>query len=461
MRVIVSLQVVLFVAAFATSSHAQTLRSIHPVVEIEEEVYRYTPADNGAGPMWCRGNTCIVRQGNRVFASGLETIPGAKPLNNCLALLYMRDGRSWSQIYRGLGRTREPCPLALFSDQRILLSANPTLTPADTYNGPSEPRILVFSAVDPRQSPQTLVPQWEGSPRFTEHSYRSFAADGPNNELILFQNIGYGHAEWTFRNRHEQWSAQGRLEWPWGAEYDKPQPIRICYPTVALKDRAVYFCGVSDIVEPYQKWRDYKHQITGRKWDYDFRRLFYTWSSDITKGTFHNWIEISSRDQTAGWITPQDLHVLPNGDVMILWTERALDERLRKTFFPKEKQRHSLELAVFRQGSVQKRLTIIEGGEDLGPLRPGGARFHITEEERVFLFYYMSGSDNTASGNFLREVCLEGRLGQAVPIRLNKPLSSFFTNTIRAGNQPSAILDLFGNSGNSMRYVRIKIRSRE
>ena len=35
-----------------------------------------------------------------------------------------------------------------------------------------------------------------------------------------------------------------------GEEYAKPQPIRVCYPSVQLRDCAVYFCGVSDIVEP-------------------------------------------------------------------------------------------------------------------------------------------------------------------------------------------------------------------
>ena len=50
-------------------------------VEIEEDVYSFEPADNGAGPMWCRGSTCLVRVGDDVFASGLETIRDAKPLN--------------------------------------------------------------------------------------------------------------------------------------------------------------------------------------------------------------------------------------------------------------------------------------------------------------------------------------------------------------------------------------------
>ena len=58
-------------------------------VQLEEPVYDFTPPDNGAGPTWCRGNTCIVRVGDDLLASGTETIPGAKPLNNCLPVLFL------------------------------------------------------------------------------------------------------------------------------------------------------------------------------------------------------------------------------------------------------------------------------------------------------------------------------------------------------------------------------------
>jgi len=54
---------------------------VAPVVEVEEDIYSYTNAQNGAGPMWCSGSTTLVRTGDRLFASGLETIPDAKPLN--------------------------------------------------------------------------------------------------------------------------------------------------------------------------------------------------------------------------------------------------------------------------------------------------------------------------------------------------------------------------------------------
>ena len=34
------------------------------------------------------------------------------------------------------------------------------------------------------------------------------------------QNIGYGWAEYVYRDADGAWAQQGRLVWPWGAEYD-------------------------------------------------------------------------------------------------------------------------------------------------------------------------------------------------------------------------------------------------
>jgi hypothetical protein len=115
----------------------------------------------------------------------------------------------------------------------------------------------------------------------------------------------------------------------------------------------VYFCGVSDIIEPNPQWRKYKKQLTGRDWDYDFRRLFFTWTEDIAKAPFHDWIEIASREATAGWIFPCDLWAAPDGTVHLLWSERALDTRLRATFFPDAKQSQALNYAAVRKSLVR------------------------------------------------------------------------------------------------------------
>jgi len=444
---------------------AATGSAFHPVVEIEEDVYTYLPADNGAGPLWCQGSTCLVRFGDELFASGLETIPEAKPLNNCRWLLFQRDGQGWRKVcFDPSGRTREPCPLAGFPDGRLFLSVNPTLNAdPNAYSGPARPEILQFAVRDAGKPERILLPAWSGTPKFTEHSYRSFAADGPNREMVLFQNIGYTHAEWSFWGRDGRWSARGQLQWPWCGEYAQPQPIRVCYPNVMLCDRQVHFCGVSDIVEPNPEWRAFKKQLTGQEWDYDFRRLFYTWSPDITTGKFEPWVEIASREKTCGWITPGDLWVDPNGNVHILWTEKALDERLRPKFFPDAWQSYALNYAVLRQGTVVSRRTLLAAEEGRSNERPGRGRFHITPDHRLFVLFYVSGSDaagKSISENRLLEILPDSSTNAAVRVPFRKPFTEFLTATIRAGSPPAYTVELLGSqpgSGPTISFARLRL----
>ena len=454
---------VFFVLGFAVLARAADLA---PIVEAEENVYTHIDASNGAGPMWCSGSTCLVRAGDRLFASGLETVPGARPLNNCRWMLFTRETNGWTCVRVDTdGRTREPAPIAAFRDGRVFLSVNPTLgQEPEPGGGPARPDVLQFSASEPTAPPVPLAPRWQGAPKFTEHSYRSFAADGAAGELLLFQNIGYAHAEWTFRDRLGKWSAQGQIKWPWGSEYDKPGPIRVCYPNVALRDRAVHFVGVSDVVEPYRAWREFKRELTGREWDYDFRRLFYTWTRDITEAPFAEWVEIASRDKTGGWISPGDLWLAPNGDAHLLWSERAIDERLRKRFFPDAKQSHALNHAVVRGGKVIRRGTILATTEEKPGLAGSAGRFHGTPDNRLFVVHLAAGTDRDGRRVFenrLVEILPGGTVGAPVRIPLQKPFTSYFTTTVRAGSPPSWTLEMLGTregTPNTLSYARVILR---
>ena len=88
--------------------------SFLPVVEIEEEIYSYEPADNGAGPLWCHGSTIVARRDSEVYVAALETLPGQKPLNNCRWSLYGRRNDGWQLLHRDsavrpASRPRSPC----------------------------------------------------------------------------------------------------------------------------------------------------------------------------------------------------------------------------------------------------------------------------------------------------------------------------------------------------------------
>ena len=464
MRTILMLFVFHFVAGILHADEKAVSDALRPVVETEEIVYRFRPANNGAGPMWCYGSTCLVRVGEDVFVSGLETLKDAKPLNNCRWTFYKRGPGGWQlQQADHAGRTREPCPLVALPGGKMLLSTNPTLVAdQNAYSGPARPEILQVTAKDPKTPFETILPVWDGQPKFTEHSYRSFAADGQTGSLILFQNVGYTHAEWTFREGDGRWAAKGKLVWPWGAEYDKPQPIRVCYPDVAIRGRQVHFCGVSDIEEPYKKWRDHKLKLTGQKWDYDFRRLFYTWTDDITTGKFQPWVEIASRDKTCGWIDPGDLWLAPDGSVHILWTERAIDERLRKDFFPGEKQSHTLNYAILHPGKIIQRHVILKAKEGGAGEIPGRGRFHVAPDGRLFAFYYVRGKDTAGkavSENRLVEIHQDGTHGPEIRVPLKHPLGILHGDGPR-GSPPSAVLDLLGvraGTADAVSYARIKL----
>jgi hypothetical protein len=436
--------------------------SLRPVVEAEEVVYSLGNVDNGAGPMWSFGSSCLARVGDNVFISGLEAVPDVKPLNNVRWQLFRRQASGWETVARATGRTREPCPLLTFQHDTLFLSDNPTLTSPETTNGPARPEILRFSAADPHAPKETLLPTWQGTPEFTEHSYRSLAADAKSKELIVFQNIGYTHAEWSFRDASGTWSHQGQLPWPSGAEYPKPEPIRTCYPSVALKGRKVYFAGVSDIIEPYPQWREYKQQITGREWDYDFRRFFFTWSDDITTGKFHDWIEISSRDKTCGWIFANDLWVDAKGVVHLLWSERALDERLRETFYPEAKQSSALMYARVEKGKVTLKRPLLIQEEGKPGDNPDRGRFHITPDGRLLVLYSVGGQrdGHGFQENRLLEILPNGQQTDSVTVPLAKPFASFFTASWRNGSPLSDLIDIYGQTyggGDTYSYARVRL----
>jgi hypothetical protein len=447
---------------------AATLPAAEPVVEVEEDVYSFTPANNGAGPMWCSGSTTLIRDGELVFATGLETLTNTPPLNNCRWTLWRRDGAGWAKVYNdGEGRTREPSPIVRVGGGTLLVSANPTLAPVgQAGGGPARPELVRFDAASPARPSATHLPKWAGSPKFTEHSYRSFVADPATGDFAWFQNVDYAHAEWVLgrlAGEEVAWRGAGQLRWPRGTDYPRPQPIRICYPNVALAGVQLHFVGVSDIIEPNPEWRAFKKQLTGQEWDYDFRRLFYVWSKDLASGQFEPWLELASREQTCGWITPGDLYLAPDGLVHIVWTERAIDERLRARFFPEAKQRHELNYARLREGKILARRTLLAAEEGGAREVPGLARFHVTPEGRLYVFHYVSGTNaegRPISENRLLELRADGRPGETSRVPLKQPFTSFFTATPRAGASPSPYLDLLGQragAGQTISYARVKM----
>src|SRR5216117_3964886 len=98
----------------------------------------------------------------------------------------------------------------------------------------------------------------------------------------------------------------------------------------------------------------------------------------------------------------------------LLWTERAIDERLRPKFFPDAKQSHALNYAVVRDGKIALRRTLLLAEEGKPGEIPSAPRFQVTPDHRLFLVFYVQGTDaagKRVSENRLMEIYPSGETG--------------------------------------------------
>jgi hypothetical protein len=90
-------------------------------------------------------------------------------------------------------------------------------------------------------------------------------------------------------------------------------------------------------------------------------------------------------------------------------------------------------------------------------------RFQVTPDHRLFVFFYVSGTDRAGRGfseNRLLEIPRAGEIGQASKVPLRFPLTSYFTATVRGGSAPSRTLDLLGTRAGStatISYARLRL----
>ena len=429
-------------------------QSVRCTVEVEEIVTRYTPANNGAGPMWCYGSTVIARQGRDVFLSVIETGKDVPLLCNTRWQLWHRSADGWKlEQSEKEYRQREPCPLAVFQEGPVFLSVNPSTESAGTKYGPCKPLVLEFDQVNPAAPAKTHTPAWANGTYFTDHSYRGFAADGVNSELLLL-NVNAKTSEQfvSYRDSKGQWHRKGTITFP----------IRSCYPQVALRDGSAHVMAIGDIVEPVEEWQKLKFEKLKRKWDYVFRRLFYTYTDNISTTGFSAPIEIDTVEKTGGHIRNLDLHIDETGAAHLLYLKQPHQyEFIRDKYFPGEAITTQLEHVIVKDGKVLSRQTLAERPGGPTGFEPSFGRFHISRAGELYVIATGTSIEKgrRTSGNFL------GRISAGKPkfehIELKHPFGNFFTNTPRGGSKPSDIIDIFGIADDSpnLRYARIRIES--
>ncbi|HLB72846.1 MAG TPA: hypothetical protein VJJ98_02405 [Sedimentisphaerales bacterium] len=432
------------------------------IVEAEEVVTSYAPANNGAGPLWCYGSTVIVRQGQDVYVSTIETGKDVPLLCNTRWQLWRRSAGKWriEQSEKEF-RQREPCPLVVFEGGPVFLSANPSTEPPGTKYGRCRPVVFEFDAADPTRlgGPKESAaggPVWADGAHFTDHSYRGFAADGVNGELLLLNiHAGTGEQYVSYCDASGRWHQKGKIEFP----------IRSCYPQVALRAGAAHVMAIGDIVEPVEEWRKLKFEKLKNNWDYVFRRLFYTWTPNINDANFAVPIEIDTVERTCGHITNLDLYIDETGAAHLLYLKRPHQYAfIRDKYFPGEDMTAQLEYVVVKAGKVASRRTLTKTAPDSQAIEPSFGRFHIGSDGGLYVIVSGAGGKAGAQtfGNYVGRVIPGSTSIDFTRLALKHPFGNFFTNTVRGGSAPSDTIDLFGIADDdpNLRYARIRLEIR-
>jgi hypothetical protein len=407
--------------------------------------------------LWCYGSTVIARQGGDVFLSIIETGEGVPPLCNTRWQLWHRGSDGWSigQSEKDY-RQREPCPIAVFQQGPVFLSVNPSTEPVGTKYGPCNPQVLEFSPGNLSGEAAIHTPAWTDGSYFTDHSYRGFAADGANGELLLLNiDARTGEQFVSHRDSKGRWHPKGTITFP----------IRSCYPQVALRDGSAHMMAIGDIVEPVTEWRKLKYEKLKRDWDYVFRRLFYTFTGNIRSTGFSVPIEIDTVEKTCGHIRNLDLYIDQTGAAHLLYLRQPHQyEFIRDKYFPGQAMTVHLEHVIVKDGKVLSRRTLAEKPGGPAGFEPSFGRFHISGAGELYVIAAGTSVEKgrRTYGNFLGRIPAGKKKPKFERIRLKHPFGNFFTNTPRGGSAPSDVIDLFGiaDDGPNLRYARIRIESR-
>jgi hypothetical protein len=350
----------------------------------------------------------------------------------------------------------------------------------------NQPQILEFSLNNIKAPYKTLLPEWNDNPRFTEHSYRTFSVDRENNEFILFQNVGALHSEWSFRDSKGKWFT-GQLQFlPYVDDPIVPfhdQNIRVNYPSVVIKNREVHFCGNA----PFNKWSRIQNMEDARRIGMDdiisagggriaggrFRRLYYTWTPDITSAGFSPWLVVANSEENGENLRVLDMWMDPGGIVHLMWLKNPINQEIRDKFFPDIKRVWSINYALIKEGKVISEKILLETGDGIQKTPQNDlmekysinwGRYQVFPDNRLFVIFHISGTDkngNQGSENRIMEIHKDGSPSLSQTIPLKQPMSFFFTATPRGGSLPSATIDLIGQGGeqrNAIRYARIMMK---
>jgi hypothetical protein len=353
---------------------------------------------NGSSPGWSRGNSPLVRKGDRVFCTDSQVTPGREPFNHTVMRLFEKAGDGpWRVVYEDTGVfQREPCPVVLAGD-RLLVTVNPT---SRTY-APEEPsrvvpcipKLYVFDVSSEVRLEKILPMPWSTETcTFLDHSYRGGAVDALTGDLF-FDNLHYPPGS---EGEHLYALLDQALN-PVRTE-DLSFPERSCYHNIALRGGEAYVFAVQDIVEPNSEWLAYKRQVTGQEWDFDFRTVWLNYTPDIGTQPFAPSVHVCDREATCGWTDNLDCCYAADGSMLLAVREENVRQRfMRDRFFPQEELYSVLNVYRFRHGKLQEVFCVDRSGEETGGAVSYCGFFHTAADGSVYLLW--NKTDNGEAGD--------------------------------------------------------------
>ena len=360
---------------------------------MDMKVYRLcdtVPFKNGADPLWCSGNSTIIRVGEDVFATNMRVFPErGRHSRTSLEVWAKRGSGSWQMEFFEEGvYQREPCPVMYIGGSVIGVTVNATniVYPPEEENigALCTPKIYLFDVTDHLTLTQVVTPRFDDPDyELNDHSYRGHALDSANGDLFLVNKycLGEGSAHaWALLDKNYQTVRADKLVCP----------KRCCYHNIALHKGELYIFAVRDVEEFVPEWRDYKREVTGDEWDYDMRAIYLKYSPDIRRQDPGEQILIMDRDDTCGHVKNLDCMFTPEGDMLfVASSKRIWHDFMRARFFPNTPFDATLEFFRLRGGKVIDRQVLDCSGksEEINPKTLYWGGFQLDTEGKAHLFF--------------------------------------------------------------------------
>ncbi|MCZ6634788.1 MAG: hypothetical protein O7G87_15410 [bacterium] len=255
-------------------------------------------------PFWEYHQSIIVRHGDRVYVTIMETLEAGFSSFQKQWTLYERTEDGWQKRYSSLPNQRLNQPPLLLADRQNTLHVFAWPEGVLTH--------FMFDMTEGLFNPAVGSPE----PGFTEFwPWLGGSINASGDILTVIVTAGDPRLHYLFREATTQAWTPGtvltfpdRLESPTGFD-------RHTFPFVIMNGREVHIFSAQDIEDPVKI-------AEGASYTFSSRRLDYYYSPDILKEPFQT-VPVANIENTRGWLHNDDMLLDRSGTIHILyWIQR-------------------------------------------------------------------------------------------------------------------------------------------